>query len=173
MKYYAIFLILFLIPIGNSFAQTPDVPVNQPIVAGSPISNLIEGTEYSISSVMTGGEILTINADPDSASLIFNVITTSDGEITITLPREIIDAKVGNDDDIFFVLVDFEEVPFTETKTPTHRYITIQFPEGTEEIEIIGTSVVPEFPLAIVVLSLSIMLIVLMPKLTRSMTLRI
>lgn len=165
---------MFLIPFGNFFLQAPEVLAqNQPIVAGSPISNLIEGTEYKISSVMNGGEILTINADPDSASLIFDIVTTSDGEITLTLPRDLIDSKIGNNDDIFIVLVDAEEAVFSETKTPTHRYVTVPFDHGAEEIEIIGTSVVPEFPLAIIVLSLSIMLIILMPKLTRNFNLRI
>lgn len=173
MKYYAIFLIVFLIPIANSFAQTPDVPVQNPIVAGSPSSNVIQGTQYKISSVIDGGQVLSITADPDAASLIFDIATTRNGEITMTLPRDLIDSKIGSEDDIFFVLVEGEEVSFSETKTPTHRYVTVPFVHGAEQIEIIGTSVVPEFPLAIIVLSLSIMLIILMPKLTRNFKLQI
>jgi len=138
----------------------------QPI-SGTQNSNVIEGTEYKISSVVTGGQVLSITADPDAASLIFDIATTSDGEITITLPRELIDAKIGSEDDIFFVLAEGEEVSFSESKTSTHRYVTIPFVHGTEQIEIIGTSVVPEFPLAIIVLSISIISIIFIPQLTR------
>ncbi len=166
MKYLAIFLILFLIPIGNSFAQGP-------IVTGSPSSTPIDGTEYQISYVVDGVQVLSISADVDAASLIFDVIATKNGEITLTLPRDLIDSKIGAEDDIFFVLVDDEEVFFTETKTPTHRYVTIQLAQGSERIEIIGTSVVPEFPLAIIILTSAIALIVLMPKLNRNFNLRI
>lgn len=167
MKYLIIFLVL-LIPLGNAFAQsTPTITIPTQPISGTQSSNIIEGTEYEVSSVIKGGQVLSITADPDAASLIFDIVTTSDGEITITLPREIIDSKIGNEDDIFFVLVEGEEVTFSESKTSTHRFVTIPFVHGTEQIEIIGTSVVPEFPFAIVVLSLSIVLIIFMPQLTR------
>ncbi len=38
--------------------------------------------------------------------------TNDDGELVLDLPREIIDAKKGNVDNNFFVLVDGEQVSF-------------------------------------------------------------
>ena len=64
------------------------------------------------------------------------------------MPREILDARLGGctgDDDSLFVLVDGEEDSFEETKDANMRQVTINFAGGTEEIEIIGTCVVPEF----------------------------
>ncbi|MFB5597679.1 MAG: hypothetical protein ACE5RJ_01505 [Nitrosopumilaceae archaeon] len=173
MKIYLIFLLVFLIPVGNSFAQTPDVNAPGPIVAGKPTSNMVQGTEYEVSSTITGGQVLAVSPDPESASLIFDIVTTGDGQITITLPRNVIDAKIGNSDDIFFVLVDGKEVTYSETKTPTHRYLTIQFVHGSEQIEIIGTFVVPEFPLAMAVLSASILGVILVPQLIRRLNIRV
>jgi predicted secreted protein with PEFG-CTERM motif len=57
------------------------------------------------------------------------------------------------------------EVNFDETKTGTERTITVEYPEGTEEIEIIGTSVVPEFGvLAATILMISIMSVIFISK---------
>ncbi|HET6517719.1 MAG TPA: hypothetical protein VFG25_05820 [Nitrosopumilaceae archaeon] len=173
MKQYLIILLIFLIPVGNSFAQIPDVNAPGPIVAGKPTSNIVEGTEYEVSSTITGGQVVLVSPDPESASLIFDIVTTNNGQITITLPRAVIDAKIGNEDDIFFVLVDGQEVNYSETKTPTHRYLTIPFGQGSEQIEIIGTFVVPEFPFAIIVLSASILCVIFVPQLVRRLNIQI
>ena len=67
----------------------------------------------------------------------------------------------GEDDD-FFVLIDGEEVDFDETATSsTDRTLTIAFPAGAEEIEIIGTFVVPEFgTIAAMILAVAIISII-------------
>ena len=80
----------------------------------------------------------------------------------LPLPRELIDALFpeGEDDD-YFVLVDGEEVDFDETKTSTDRTLVISFPAGAEEIEIIGTHVVPEFgAIAALILAVAIISII-------------
>jgi len=102
----------------------------------------VEG--YPVNYSITGGTILSITADVDANSLVIEISTTSDGELTITLPRALIDALLENgDDDEFFVLVDAEEVSdFDEIKTSSDRTLTIAFPDGAEEIEIIGTFVI-------------------------------
>jgi hypothetical protein len=68
----------------------------------------------------------------------------------LVLPRELIDAKTDGDDDQFIVLVDDDESDYFEKpSTDTERDIVIQLPAGAEEIEIVGTQVVPEFPVAV------------------------
>jgi hypothetical protein len=89
------------------------------------------------------------------------------------LPRELIDAKIGSEDDVFFVLVDGAEVDFTESKTATHRFLTVPFIHGSEEIEVIGTFVVPEFPIAISVLSIAIVASIFMLRFPRNLKLQI
>jgi len=97
---------------------------------------------FAVGFQITGGSILSITPDVDFKELIIEISTTNDGELTITLPRALIDSKMGYSDDVFFVLVDAREVSFYETKTSSDRTLTIAFPDGAEEIVIIGTWVV-------------------------------
>ena len=61
----------------------------------------------------------------------------------------------------FFVLVDGEEVDFEEITTSTDRTLTIEFQAGSEQIEIIGTFVIPEFgTIAAMILAVAIISIV-------------
>ena len=88
----------------------------------------------------------------NSQSLIVYVqVLYPDAKLEITLPREMIDAKLGSctqnadyfspdDDDTFFVLVDNIESEFTETKTTKYeRTLSIPLNQDSSEIKIIGT----------------------------------
>ena len=91
--------------------------------------------------------------------------SVSNGTLAIKLPREVIDAKVGEEDDNFFVILDGLEVPFDETRTGTERTITFDYPEGSKELVIIGTSVVPEFgTIAVLILTVSIFSVIFISK---------
>lgn len=128
----------------------------------------VDRTDYMLSYTIRGGSLLNVNPDDDANSLILTISTTSDGELTITLPRALIDAKLNGEDDDFFVLVDGEEVDFDETTTSTDRTLTIAFPDGAEEIEIIGTFVVPEFgTIAVLILAVAIISIIAVSTKTR------
>ena len=63
-----------------------------------------------------GGEILGFELDPDTASLIISLDQRARGELTITLPRNLIDAKIGSEDTDFIILVDgiSKAVPLTK-----------------------------------------------------------
>ena len=79
--------------------------------------------------------------------------------------RELIDSKDDINDDVFIVLVDGNEVNFEETTTTTDRTLKIPFPDGAEEIEIIGTFVVPEFgSIAIFILAIAVTSIIVMTR---------
>ena len=101
--------------------------------------------------------------------MLIGISTTSDGELTITLPRALIDAvDASGQEDSFFVLIDGEEVDFDETKTSTDRTLTIAFPDGAEEIEIIGSFVVPEFgTIAALILAIAIISIIAVSSKTK------
>jgi len=139
---------------GEGTGTTTPPPSTGPTV-------MVERTEFSVGYSITGGSIVSIAPDDEANSLIITIDSTDDGELTITLPRALIDAKIGDEDDDFFVLVDGEEVEFGETTTSTDRTLTIQFPSGAEEIEIIGTFVVPEFgTIAVLILAVAIISII-------------
>jgi predicted secreted protein with PEFG-CTERM motif len=128
----------------------------------------VENTDFDVSYSITGGKVLGITADVEAKSLLVSIQTTSDGTLTITLPRELIDAKINGEDDSFFVLIDGEEVEFEEETTSTDRTLTISFQDGAEEIEIIGTQIVPEFgAIAALVLAVAIISIIAVSAKTR------
>ena len=128
----------------------------------------VGNTGTMLSYQITGGDVLSITEDFDAHSLMVRISTTSDGELTITLPRNVIDAKSGNQDDDFFVLIDGEEREFEETKDSNQRVLTIPFEMGDEEIEIIGTFVIPEFgAIAALILAIAIVSIIAISAKTR------
>jgi len=129
----------------------------------------VDRTSFVLSYTITGGNVLSVTPDDEANSLIIGISTTSDGELTITLPRDLIDA-IGPDgsEDTFFVLIDGEEVDFDETTTSTDRTLTIPFPDGAEEIEIIGSFVIPEFgTIAALVLAIAIISIIVVSSKTK------
>jgi len=129
----------------------------------------VDRTDFVLSYKITGGSVLSVTPDDDANSLMIAIETTSDGVLTITLPRDLIDALDANGvEDEFFVLIDGEEVEFEETSTSTDRTLTISFPDGAEEIEIIGSFVVPEFgTIAALILAIAIISIIAVSAKTR------
>jgi predicted secreted protein with PEFG-CTERM motif len=106
----------------------------------------VEGTNSTVTYDITNGKVLGMKIDSQAKSLLVAIQTSNDGVLTITLPRALIDAKVGSHDDKYFILLDGHEADFSETNaTSTDRTLSIPFVYGTEEIEIMGTQVVPEF----------------------------
>ena len=139
---------------GGSTATTPPSSVTDTTVS-------VQGSSDLITYEITGGKLLSIIPDVDANSLIISIDATSDGSLTLTIPRSVLDATINGGDDDFFVLVDGEEVDFDEITTSTHRTLTIAFPVGAEEIEIIGTFVVPEFgTIAAMILAVAIISII-------------
>jgi len=107
----------------------------------SPTGSSINVEGFSVSYQIAGGSVSNITPYRDANSLIIQIFSSSNGQLTITLPRGLIDSKIGSDDDGFFVLADGAENDFDETKTSKDRTLTIPFRAGVDEIEIIGTGV--------------------------------
>lgn len=122
---------------------------------------------FNVKASLSNGSIQKIEVDPDFTSIVITVTTTDkDGELTITLPRQLIDAKKDGTDDTFTVLVDGDEAEFNEAApTATERTLTIPVKAGAEEIEIIGTMIIPEFGiLAALVLAAAVGAIVIVSR---------
>ncbi|MDH3361498.1 MAG: PEFG-CTERM sorting domain-containing protein [Nitrosopumilus sp.] len=128
-------------------AKTPDTSENKTSIEPTKFLMNVDDKKIMLNYNITEGSIRDIY--PDTKSLIIKIDTTKQGMLSITLPRDIIDAKLGDMDDSFYVLVDEEEVDFDEIATPIERTISVEFTENTEEIEIIGTFVIPEFGLVV------------------------
>ncbi len=120
-----------------------------------------QGGSYTVNYTLSGATISDMLVNTPETSLVILINSTSDGNLVIDLPRSLIDAKAGVNDDNFIVLVDDTYTSFHETKTDTDRTLSIAFTGGTERIEIIGTQVLPEFgSLSAALLTLSIVFIV-------------
>jgi len=160
MKQSGEYTIQVLYGTDNRTAETSFTFAGSSMSSGGPKIK-VAGTEFMVGYTITGGKLISITPDVNANSLIIAIDATNDGQLTITLSRELIDAKIGDADDDFFVLVDGEEVDFDETTTSTDRTLVISFPAGAEEIEIIGTHVVPEFgAIAALILAVAIISII-------------
>ncbi len=138
-------------------------------VSSGPSTIPVDGTNMSVSYTITNGKVTDIKADPASKSLTVSIQTTGDGLLTITMPRALIDAVSNGTDTKFVVLNDGQEnIQANETMTTsTYRTLAIPFKNGTQQIEIIGTFVIPEFgPIAAMVLAIAIISIIAISKKT-------
>jgi plastocyanin len=107
--------------------------------------------EFSLSN----GSVESVAVDPAFHSLIITVETElTNGKLEITLDRDLIDSKTNGEDDHFIVFVDGDEGFHEEiASTVSERTLEIVVPNGTTEIEIVGTQVIPEFPIAMLIIA--------------------
>jgi predicted secreted protein with PEFG-CTERM motif len=114
--------------------------------------------DHDVDYALTCAEILSMTPDTEMKSLIIAIKTDCDGDLTITLPKDVIDT----DENGFFVLVDGDETNHNTSSVGEFWTLTIPFSYGSEEIEIIGTYVIPEFgTIAALILILAISSIII------------
>ena len=135
---YWIFLILpLLIFTPPIFAQTPTF---DELSNSSQYVLEINEHVYSISYVINAN-IIAMEIDPESKSLLIGLDNTYDSQFFIRLEHELINAQNNE----FVVLVDGQEVDYEITSDSDSSTFEFFVPIGTEEVEIIGTRVIPEF----------------------------
>jgi hypothetical protein len=104
---------------------------------------------YPIKYQITGGgnRVNNISAEADNATLLVNIISQSNGKLSIELPRNIIDSKKeGNADDRYVVFQEGQVTNAEEIKTDSQaRTLAIDFDKGVGQIEISGSKILPEF----------------------------
>lgn len=124
------------------------------------ISNKTYPVKYQITG--SGNKINSIVAENDSATLMANVSSQSNGRLTIELPRNSIDSKKQgtNADDAYTVFEDHQSTIAEETTNNNQaRTLAIDFDKGTEKIEIVGTHVAPEFGAVTAVMVFAVVII--------------
>ena len=108
------------------------------VMAPSGFAQQFDDFDYSI----RGGEVLDFEIDSETASLLIFIDARARGELVITLPRAIIDAKIGSEDTDFDVFIrGMQLTSYDETITPYDRTITIPFKRSMNELSIVGTHV--------------------------------
>ena len=124
---FAIFTVISVIP--GAFADS--------------ISVDIEDSTYEIDFTSVDVEIKSVSADTNFMSLIFEIdVLSKNGQLEFNFDRDFFDAKLGSEDDDFFVLVDGDELSFEESKDDFYRNMVFSVVPGSEEIEIIGSQIV-------------------------------
>ena len=119
--------------------------------------------EYSIE----GGTVKDMLVDEEIFALIVIIESTDEGSISLEIPRYALDAKKQDEtDDIFIIIIDGIEAPYQETITDSNsRVITINFEQGDSDIEIIGTTIIPEFgTIAMMILAIGIITTIFVTK---------
>lgn len=105
--------------------------------------------------------------DTEKKALVLVTHAEDGGNLVISIPRAILDAKkLDNEDTLFMIfadnkLIDQEVIP----ETNGARSVSIQIPRGTESVTISGTQAIPEFgSIAGVILATSVLGIVLVTR---------
>ncbi|SMH72462.1 exported protein of unknown function [Candidatus Nitrosotalea okcheonensis] len=135
---------------------------------------------YNIPYIIKGGTVSSMSIYAQQYTLEIALNTNADGSITVTLPRNIIDAKVppppnpdanltgakvnpaGLEDATFIVTDGGKQITqFSETKNQNARTLSIPFSKGDSKIDIVGTIIIPEFgPIAALVFAIAIISII-------------
>jgi len=90
--------------------------------------------------------VIAIALDPELTSLLIGLENTSDSIFVIDLEHELISAPNNE----FAILVNGLEVDYDIFSDSDSSTFTFFVPAFTEEVEIIGTYVIPEFPLGVI-----------------------
>jgi hypothetical protein len=106
------------------------------VIVPSVFAQQFENFDYSI----RGGEVLTFELDSENTSLLISIDARARGELIITLPRAIIDAKIGSEDTDFDIYIRGMQLSsYEETITSYDRTVTIPFKRSNDELSIVGT----------------------------------
>ena len=112
-----------------------------------------DGGTFDIEYTMKGGVVDSMTVNPHSLSLDIGVITNSDGALDISIPRNALDSIDENGFDTEFIILiyssnevnpvqtDYNKIEFDDES----RSIYIPIKNGDSKIQIVGTSVIPEF----------------------------
>ena len=139
-----------VLPTLSSVSTSPksSVPVQEQDQRSSSTFELkIDEGIHPIKYNLTGGKISNMTAMRENSTLVLDITTNDNGNITIELPRNIIDSKnPKNQDEDYVVFADGQHIGAEQTITNNRvRTLAIDFEKGVNQIEIAGTRIVPEF----------------------------
>lgn len=171
-----------VVPIGTTSAQTDAATTNATDAATTdeaevpainatgggewtPFDLTVGGQTHPIEYMITGGSVENMTIHGENQTLGVTINSMSNGTLALRLPREVIDSKTveGSDAD-FAAFIDNAEYQQPGEIEPAEdtRTLLIGFPAGAGSIDVIGTSVIPEFnTIAVIVLAVAIVGIVI------------
>jgi predicted secreted protein with PEFG-CTERM motif len=114
----------------------------------------INGTNHQIQYMITGSgnKLDKITGDVETISFIADLTAASDGTLSLRFAPDIFDA-----DEEFVAFADEIEAEVDDNSTSSMNEIHIDFEAGTEQIEILGDTIIPEFgAIAAIILAVAI-----------------
>ena len=103
-----------------------------------PFSINVANTNFTLNYNISGNnKLIDANMYAQKTSLVLSMHTSSNGTLSVSIPRTLLDSNLYPDTR-FIVLVDKKEVNFTETVSLTARTLVIPFEYGAETMEIIA-----------------------------------
>lgn len=164
MAYYSVLmkiLILLVLLFAPLFAFGESHPEYSGIENPSKYHLTIDEHEFTI-PYSVDANVIAMQIDPELKSLLIGLENTKASELVIDLNHDMINAE-NND---YAVLVNGQYAEYdivSDSDSSTLRFLV---PDFTEEVEIVGTMVIPEFPFsAILGFALLISMVTVMPKL--------
>ena len=97
---------------------------------------------FQIQYSINGAQLSEIVRDNDANSIHVILDDVVKGSIVISIPRDLLDATIGDEDDNFFVLINGQEFLYGEKSNENERILTILLPRGAHDIEIIATTLI-------------------------------
>src|ERR671915_435593 len=171
-----------VVPIGTIYAQTEDgtttnatdtaattdeaqAPAINATGGGewTPFDLTVEGQTHPIEYMITGGSVENMTIHGENQTLGVTINSMSNGTLALRLPRAVIDSTTveGTDADFaaFIDNAEYEEPGEIEPESEDTRTLLIGFPAGAGSVDVIGTSVIPEFSTTIAVIVLAIAIV--------------
>ena len=121
---------------------------NVPIRETFNVKDHSSGQNFNLNYTIIGGTLKDISIESRDLSLIVKINSTTNGAISLQIPRALIDSRTeNNQDEPFIVLIDDEEIisVVEEPSDLNHRVLKIPFSKGDYRIDLIGTTIIPEF----------------------------
>jgi predicted secreted protein with PEFG-CTERM motif len=152
---------------GTASTEEAEVPAINATGGGewTTFDLMAEGQAHPIEYMITGGSVENMTIHGENQTLGITVNSMSNGTLALRLPREVIDSQtVEGEDADFAAFIDNAEYTEPGEIEPAEdtRTLLIGFPTGTGSIDVIGTSVIPEFStIAVVVLAVAIVGIII------------
>ena len=128
----------------------------------NPSEYVLEIDDHSFSiPYEVNAKVIAMDIDPELSSLLIGLDGVKDSIFKIDLQHELI---IDSNNE-YTILVDGMEVDYDLVVDSDSSTFTFRVPEFTEEIEIIGTHVIPEFPFGFIVgLSILIFTVLVLSK---------
>jgi hypothetical protein len=142
-SFFVIAVIVLFSVIPASFAETYKLDV--------------DGDTFDVTYSLDG-QVIAMQADQESTSLLIGITEVEESVFEIGFSSVLLSAENGE----FVVLVDGLETDYSIEYDGDDPMLAFQLEAGSEEIEIIGTNVIPEFPFGAIAMmgAVSVMVLV-------------